>query len=302
MICCNKPRSAHAGTVTLLNITFNLFAQTSQLAVRINLGSPQVWDTETRERKRSDGGQRKERQRKRKNRSHRDEEETKKAPRARGGTGNNRPITWVMGDDRSREPENRSLCDGSQCDECGETDSQSQELRLRGRRLILHSHPSSSSSRGPSPCRFCRCRCCHDRMNWMPLPVAVLVPGLPPPLPCGVYAFPCNMHLPRSGGREITRSFFPNLHSCQLMSHRIQRCAATFSVSFLSSALLPTLCLISSFIYQDGLIDGTSCRDELGLVAAVFFSGRFSPLHSLQKIKFNSQIGTVATDNDRIYF
>lgn len=45
---------AHAGTVTLLNITFNLFAQTSQLAARINLGSPQVWDTETkRERKES---------------------------------------------------------------------------------------------------------------------------------------------------------------------------------------------------------------------------------------------------------
>lgn len=133
---------------------------------------------------------------------------------------------------------NRSLCDGSQCDESGETDSQSQELRLRGRRLILHSHPPSR--RGPPRCRFCCCRSCLDggMIGWTgchhPLPFSFLHSHL-----CchaGSTCPLCNEHLPRSGGREITRSFIPYLHSCQLMSHRVQRCAATFSVSFLSSA------------------------------------------------------------------
>ncbi|TGZ46238.1 hypothetical protein DBV15_10632 [Temnothorax longispinosus] len=193
VICWSKPRSAHAGMVTLLNITFNLFAQTSQLAARINLGSPQVWDTEDEgnRKKTKHGGQRERATtRKGKNRSRCDEKEAKEsAGRSRAETRNNRPITWVTGADRSREPGNRSLRDGSQCDESGETDSQSQGAPPTW--TSAHSSFSSSfSSRGPSRCRFCCCRCCLDgaaaRSDELGRhhPVAASVPAhLPPPLP-----------------------------------------------------------------------------------------------------------------------
>jgi len=74
-----------------------------------------------------------------------DEKKTMKAPESSHGHehGHGKQSADHVGDDRSREVGNRSLYDGSQCDESGETDSQSQELRLRGCRLILHSHSSS---------------------------------------------------------------------------------------------------------------------------------------------------------------
>lgn len=145
--------------VTPFNITFNLFAQTSQLAARINLGSPQVWDTETRgiERKRSTvdrgkSGDEKGRTDRATTRRKRGELRSRDEKQSADHVGDGSRSVARAG--------NRSLRDGSQCDESGETDSQSQELRLRGRRLILHSHPPSR--RGPSRCRFCCCRCCLD--------------------------------------------------------------------------------------------------------------------------------------------
>lgn len=70
------------------------------------------------------------------------------------------------------------------------------------------------------------------------------------------------------------RSFALSLSLPSLVSINVPPgCAATFPVS-LSSSLYP---LPSSSVRPGGLIDGPSCRDELGPVAAVFF-GRLRPV------------------------
>lgn len=90
----------------------------------------------------------------------------------------------------------------------------------------------------------------HDRMNRMPSSVAVLVPALPPLLPSRIYVFPCNVHLPRSGEREITRSFFPYFHSCQLMSYQVQRLHGYLSRYRCSLLLASSLSLPTFVLYE----------------------------------------------------
>lgn len=153
-------------------------------------------------------------------------------------TRNNRPITWVTAGDRSREPGTEVYAMGSQCDESGE--NRFTKPGAPPTWTSDHSSFSSSSWSRSSSLSFLLLpllpRRRHDRMNWTGttrLPFSFLRFHLR----CHAGSTsPCNEHLPRSGGREITRSFIPYLHSCQLMSHRVQRCAATFSVSLLSSA------------------------------------------------------------------
>lgn len=204
---------------------------------------------------------------------------------------NNRPITWVTAGDRSPGTEVYAMA--ANATRAAKTESQSQELRLRGRRIILHSHP-------PSRCRFCCCRCCLDggMIGWTgchhPLPF------LHSHLRCHAGSTSlCNEHLPRSGGREITRSFIPYLHSCQLMSHRVQRCAATFSVSFSLFRLPPTFALYRPpFTRADWSMARAVAMNWASLLP--YFLVSFSPLHPLRELKFNSQVAAVASGNNRI--
>lgn len=105
MICesagCAFCARCHA-RVSLPSITFNLFAQTSQLAARINLGSPLgVGNQDEGSRKKTKRGDRgKERQRDQHFALRGPGRKRPEEPRV----GNNRPITWVTEADRSREP------------------------------------------------------------------------------------------------------------------------------------------------------------------------------------------------------
>lgn len=91
--------------VTLHNITFNLFAQTSQLAARINLGSPQVWDTETRGIGRKRGTVDSGKSGDEKGRKEQIERETKRAKSRRETIGRSRGWREVIG----RESEQKSM-------------------------------------------------------------------------------------------------------------------------------------------------------------------------------------------------
>lgn len=161
----------------------------------------------------------------------------------------------------TREQEQKEPYGGGQCDESGENDSQS-ESSAYGE---TSARPSSSSSwcflrADPPRCRFCRCRryvrrrrgrtepgdatarCSRSRSPSNPRRLAPRRhprgKRLPAPPASEVYLL---AHLPCSGRREIVRSLFSRLscvaclHSCQLMPHRVQRCA-TSAVSLPSSA------------------------------------------------------------------
>lgn len=150
-------------------------------------------------------------------------------------------ITWVTEDDRLREQSNTSPYRGRPMRRERRTRSTKRALRLRSRdrRLILRPLPPRVTT---PRCRYCRClpslpRRRHDRTDRMPPPV-VLVPGSPPATSFCIYVFPpLLVHLPCSGGRRDRSTFLSPflslsysfcLHSCQLMSRRVQRCAATF--------------------------------------------------------------------------
>jgi len=124
-----------AAAASLPSITFNLLAQTSQLAARINLGHHRRGEGSKKKTKRPTEG-REQRQRQLALQPDEDEPGTER--------GDNRPITWLTEDDRSREPGNRSLY--GQCDESGKTDPQSRQPRPRRPRRLTPR---------PARCRFC---------------------------------------------------------------------------------------------------------------------------------------------------
>lgn len=133
---------------------------------------------------------------------------------------------------------------------------------------------SSSSSSFSSSVLFLLLPRRHDRTDRMPQPVVVPV-SLHPHRFASMRS---PVHLPCSGGREIIRSFPLSSVSINVPSGTTFA-LATFSITFLSSACLalPLFILIFPFpVCRGGLIDGSSCRDELGPVAAVFF-GRLCP-------------------------
>jgi len=134
--------------------------------------------------------------------------------------GNNRPITWVTENDRSRESRTEVYVMAANA-------TRAAKLIHKARSSAYgwtSTHPSFSSSFSS---RFFSLsflllpllpRPRQNRMNWMPSPIAIFVPALPPLLLRGIYVSLCNVHLPRFGERNITRSFFLYLYSCQLMS------------------------------------------------------------------------------------
>lgn len=256
----SRPPSAYAGTVTLPGIAFNLLAQTSQLAARINLGSPPMWRDLDEESKKKNDSQWTE----------------KRAKRNEGSAGdkggNNRPITWVTEDDRSRESRRQKsyLMGIANTMGAAKPIRKARNSAYDGRRA----HSSSSSSFSSSLSFLLLPRRRHDRTDRMPQPVVV-------PVSLHPHRFASTrplVHLPCSGGREIIRSFPLPFVSINVPSDTTFA-LATFSITFLSSACLalPFFILIFPFpVCRGGLIDGSSCRDELGPVAAVFF-GRLCP-------------------------
>lgn len=120
----------------------------------------------------------------------------------------------------------------------------------------------------------------HDRMRCSHTPSPPAVLHLRVPLLMCTFLVPVDE-------RSLALSL---LHPCQLMSYPTTFALATFSITFLSSACLPLPLsiprLIPSSVCRGGLIDGSSCCDELGPVAAVFFGGLYpSPSFSRAHIR-----------------
>lgn len=145
----------YAGTVTLPGIAFNLLAQTSQLAARINLGSPPMWRDPGRAReqerkkndsqwteKRADGEEQLALRCEEKRRERRERKEKQSADHV----GDGRPSVV-------REPETEVLSyEDSQCHGSGENGfTKPRSSAYDGRRA----HSSSDSSSSPH-------RCCLD--------------------------------------------------------------------------------------------------------------------------------------------
>jgi len=209
-----------AAAASLPSITFNLLAQTSQLAARINLGHHRRGEGSKKKTKRPTEG-REQRQRQLALQPDEDEPGTER--------GDNRPITWLTEDDRSREPGNRSLY--GQCDESGKTDPQSRQPRPRRPRRLTPR---------PARCRFCSL-----------LPLLLETPARsegpnasircyppPPPPPLSIVAVHA-VHLPvDEESFALSVLLLPRLHSRQLMSHRPQGCTAyLLRISLLCVAL-----------------------------------------------------------------
>lgn len=171
----SQPPSAYAGTVTLPGIAFNLLAQTSQLAARINLGSPPMWrdpDEESKKKKRLTADRKK------------SEERNERSAEDKGG--NNRPITWVTEDDRSRESRRQKsyLMGIANTMGAAKLTRKARNSAYDGRRA----HSSSSSFFSSSVSFLLLPRRRHDRTDRMSQSVVVPV-SLHPPF-C-IYAFPC---------------------------------------------------------------------------------------------------------------
>lgn len=162
-----RPRSAYAGTVTLPGIAFNLLAQTSQLAARINLGSPPMWrdpDGKSKEKKTTHSGQRRERR------------ETKGSAGDTKGETIGRSRGWRKTIGRARAGD-RSLILRGIANTMGAAKPIHKARNSAYGRHRAHSSSSSSFSSSLSFLLLPRRR--HDRSDRMPQPVVVLVPLQP---------------------------------------------------------------------------------------------------------------------------
>lgn len=172
------------------------------------------------------------------------------------------------------------------------------QLRLR------RAHPSSASSFSSSRCCLLSFRCRLPRRSDKPDTTtrfvvsrsSIFSPSLIQRL--RVLLLTCTFPVPVERDHSLSSSALlflsPALHSCQLISHRVQRCAAIPSPYRFPLLLVPVL-----YRPPSGWIDRWLERcDELDPVAAVFF-GRLQLLSVRFECSHTLDAGCRATGSDR---